>query len=473
LASLAALTACKTVGPHYDGPPPSAAVKSPAAAAPFVSATGQAFSRETAPGDWWRMYQDPVLDELVRQAFAANTDLRMAEANLERSQALLRQARAARQPSVAVNFDPSYQQLSTESYLQPGVVAPLGLYDTGVTVSYELDLFGRIHRAIQAASADDEAVRAAYDLSKITVAAETTRAYADVCGAGEQLAAAQRVLALQRQSYTLTQRLVRSGRGAALDLTRSVAQISQYQANIPALEAARRNALFRLAVLTGRPPSDYPRAAEACTTAPRLSQPIPVGDGALLLRRRPDIRAAERTLAADTDRIGVAMGELYPIVSLGATAGSTGAVTDIFTPMTNRYGFGPSLRWQLNQNAARARVAATEATTRMALAHFDGVVLNALREAEAALTTYGQDLQRNADLAAVRDRAAQAVGQSRSLYVGGKVDFLSYLDAQRTLASAETALAASAGQLSADQVAIFLALGGGWESSQPSPAVRK
>ncbi len=266
---------------------------------------------------------------------------------------------------------------------------------------------------------------------------------------------------------------MRSGRGAALDLTRSVAQISQYQANIPALEAARRNALFRLAVLTGRPPSDYPRAAEACTTAPRLSQPIPVGDGALLLRRRPDIRAAERTLAADTDRIGVAMGELYPIVSLGATAGSTGAVTDIFTPMTNRYGFGPSLRWQLNQNAARARVAATEATTRMALAHFDGVVLNALREAEAALTTYGQDLQRNADLAAVRDRAAQAVGQSRSLYVGGKVDFLSYLDAQRTLASAETALAASAGQLSADQVEIFLALGGGWESSRPSPAVRK
>jgi NodT family efflux transporter outer membrane factor (OMF) lipoprotein len=473
LAMLAALAGCKTVGPRYDGPPPGAVIKSPAAAAPFVSAASQAFSREPAPGDWWRMYQAPVLDGLVRQAFAANTDLRMAEANLERSQALVRQARAARQPSVAVNFDPSYQQLSTQSYLQPGVVAPLGLLDTGVTVSYELDLFGRIHRAIQAAAADDEAVRAAYDLTKITVAAETARAYADVCGAGEQLAAARRVLDLQRQSYTLTQRLVRSGRGAALDVTRSVAQISQYEANIPALEAARRNALFRLAVLTGRPPADYPREAEACTTSPRLTQPLPVGDGALLLRRRPDVRAAERTLAADTDRIGVAMGELYPIVSLGATAGSTGAITDAFTPETNRYGFGPNIQWQLNQNAARARVAAAEATTRMALAHFDGVVLNALREAEAALTTYAQDLQRNADLAAVRDRTAQAVGQSRALYIGGKIDFLSYLDAQRSLASADTALAASAGQLSADQVAIFLALGGGWESAHASVAVAK
>jgi NodT family efflux transporter outer membrane factor (OMF) lipoprotein len=473
LATLVALGACKTVGPRYDGPPPGAVIKSPAAAAPFVSAAGQAFSREPAPGDWWRLYQDPVLDELVRQAFAANTDLRMAEANLERSQALVRQARAARQPSVAVNFDPSYQQLSTQSYLQPGVVAPLGLLDTGVTVSYELDLFGRIHRAIQAAAADDEAVRAAYDLTKITVAAETARAYADVCGAGEQLSAARRVLDLQRQSYTLTQRLVRSGRGAALDVTRSVAQISQYEANIPALEAARRNALFRLAVLTGRPPADYPREAEACTTSPRLTQPLPVGDGALLLRRRPDVRAAERTLAADTDRIGVAMGELYPVVSLGATAGSTGAITDAFTPETNRYGFGPNIQWQLNQNAARARVAAAEATTRMALAHFDGVVLNALREAEAALTTYGQDLQRNADLATVRDRAAQAVGQSRALYIGGKIDFLSYLDAQRSLASADTALAASAGQLSADQVAIFLALGGGWESAHDAPAIAK
>lgn len=460
----AALAGCKTVGPRYAGPPATAVAKAPEAVGPFVSASSPAFSSEPAPGDWWRLYNDPRLDALIRQAFAANTDLRIAEGNLERSQALVRQARAGRQPSVTVNFNPSYQQLSTESYLQPGVIAPLGLIDTGVAVSYEFDVFGRIHRGIQAASAEDEAVRAAYDLAKVTVAAETARAYADACGAGEQLAAARRSLALQQQSGVLTRRLVSAGRGTALDVTRSTSQISQYQANIPALLILQRNALYRLAVLTGRPPADYPRDLEACVAAPRLVTPLPVGDGAALIRRRPDVREAERNLAAATYRIGVATGQLYPTVTLAASAGSTGALVDIFKPETNRYGAGPNIAWQLNQNAARARIAEAQAGVKIRLAQFDGVVLTSLRETEGALTTYAHDLDRNADLRAVRAQAATAVDQADRLYRGGKIDFLARLDAERALASAESALAASDTQLSTDQIAIFLALGGGWQA---------
>jgi outer membrane protein, multidrug efflux system len=464
VAAFAALTSCHTAGPRYAGPPTASVVRAPTAQGAFASAASSAFSAKIAPGDWWRLYRDTRLDALVRQAFAANTDLRVAEANLQRSRALLRQARAARQPTAALTVNPSYQQLSAESYLQPGVVAPLGLIDAGVQVTYEIDLFGRLHRGVQAAAADDEAVRAARDLVKTTVAADTARAYAEVCGAGEELTSARRSLALQRQSGALTARLVRAGRGTALDVTRSTAQISQYQADIPALEAAQRNALYRLAVLTGRPPADYPRDLEACAAAPRLAGAMPVGDGAALIRRRPDIREAERNLAAATYRIGVSAADLYPQVTLGATAGTTGSLADAFEPQTNRYGVGPSLTWQINQSAARARLAQAEAETRARLAEFDRTVLTALREAETALTTYAHDLDRHAALAAVTAQGRTAVAQAQTLRRAGRVGFLDLLDAERSLASAESASAASDTQLSADQVAIFLALGGGWET---------
>jgi NodT family efflux transporter outer membrane factor (OMF) lipoprotein len=400
----------------------------------------------------------------VGEAFAANPDLRMAQANLERSQALLRQARAARQPTADVNFNPSYQQLSPEAYLHSGPVAPLALYDTGVSVSYELDLFGRLRRAVEAASAEDEAVRAAYDLTKVTVAAETARAYADACSAGEELVVTQRSLMLQMQSTEITQRLLQAGRAPTLDFTRSAGQVAQVKANIPALEARRTNALYRLAALTGHPPADYPKSVELCERAPRLLQPLPIGDGTALLRRRPDVREAERELAAATARVGIATADLYPRVTVGVTGGSTGATTDFLTVPTNRYGIGLEIHWEANRSLARARIAEASAAGKLGLARFDGVVLTALRETESALTTYSRDLQRDDDLVTARARAGEAEQQAKRLYVGGKIDFLPLLDAQRSLAAADGALATSHAQLAADQVTIFLALGGGWET---------
>lgn len=451
------------VGPDYSGPPPEAVVNAPAVQGPFISASGSEFVQEPAPNAWWQLYDSALLDELVNEALAANADLRAAGANLERSAALLQQARARRQPSVGINFDPSYEQLSAASHLYPGSLSPTGLYDTGLSVSYDLDLFGQLRRAVEAARADDDAVKAAYDLTKINVAAEAARAYAEVCNAGEQLAVARRSLQLQLQSMAVTQRLFDAGRARALDYTRSAGLAAQIRANIPSLEAQRSNALYRLAALTGRPPAEYPRAVDSCSEAPRLRQPLPIGDGTGLLRRRPDVREAERQLAAATARIGVATAELYPQVTLGLTAGSTGALTDFLTERTNRFGLGLGIHWQANQSVTRAQITAAGAAAKGALAHFDGVVLSALRDTESALTAYARDQQRNEDLATAQARAGEAENQARQLYSGGKIDFLTLLDAQRTLASADGALAASHAQLATDQVAIFLTLGGGWE----------
>jgi multidrug efflux system outer membrane protein len=282
---------------------------------------------------------------------------------------------------------------------------------------------------------------------------------------------ARRAVALQQETKQLTVRLVQAGRGTSLDLTRVSAQVSQFEADVPELVAAQRNALYRLATLTGRPPADYPKDLEACAGAPRLVRAIPVGDGAALIRRRPDIREAERMLAASTYRIGVAVGDLYPHVVLSAGAGSTGLLTSVFTPEAARAGIGTNVVWHANQNGARARIAAARADDRAALANFDGVVLDALRETETALTDYSHDLERHAALVAADTHAQNAVAEARSLYADGRVGSLSLLDAQRTEVAAARDVAASDAQLAADQVALFLALGGGWESAAGSQAV--
>jgi len=217
-------------------------------------------------------------------------------------------------------------------------------------------------------------------------------------------------------------------------------------------------------VLTGEVPGKFPQAVAQCAKVPQLAAAIPVGDGAALLRRRPDIRQAERTLASATARIGVATAELYPQISLGLTAGSTGGLSGFGEGNTFRYSLGPLISWTIpSTGTARVHIEQAEASTVAALARFDGVVLNALREAETALTAYARELDRNAALKAARDQSALASQQAAKLYRFGRTDFLTTLDAERTLASAQAAVAASDAKLASDQVGLFLALGGGWE----------
>jgi outer membrane protein, multidrug efflux system len=239
--------------------------------------------------------------------------------------------------------------------------------------------------------------------------------------------------------------------------------VDQLRSNIPALEARRRNALFRLATLSGKPPAEFESGLDKCVVTPNMNQPIPVGDGAALLKRRPDVRAAERELAAATAEIGVATAALYPRVVLGASIGSTGLTGDFLKKATNDWGIGPGISWELNQTGPLARIAAASAIQKARLASFDGVVLSALRDVESALNVYTQDLERQKSLTAARDEAASALADARRLQADGRSGSLTTLDAERTLASSESAVAALRAQIAQDQVALFLALGGGWE----------
>ena len=465
---LAALAACGTVGPDYRVPD-QAVVRDPAAAAPFAGATDAAFSAAPLPPRWWRLYQDPALDALVEKALAANTDLRVAAASLARARAVQEETEAAGRPAIGLSAAPSYGRSSAAAR---GLAAPLdnaGAYDAGATVSYQVDLFGKIARALEGAQADTDAALAAYDLARVNVAAGTVRAYADACSSAAQISVAQRSLDLQREFLALTDRRIQGGRGSALDASRAQAQVEQQRAVLPPLLAQQRGALQRLAALTGETPAAIPAAASRCAAMPRLDVPVPVGDGAALLRRRPDIRQAERGLAGATARIGVATADLYPSISLGLSAGSSGALGGFGNTNTLRWSIGPLISWSIPVNgAAQARIAEARAANDAALARFDGAVLNALRETETALTVYARELDRNAALKAAREQSALAAEQAGTLYRYGRTDFLTALDAQRTLASAESALTASDAQIAADQVALFMALGGGWEQAAVS-----
>ncbi len=258
-----------------------------------------------------------------------------------------------------------------------------------------------------------------------------------------------------------------AGRGTPLDTSRARAQYETVRATLPPLLGQRRDAFYRLSVLTGHPPEEIAPAAAACTTAPVLKRPIPVGDGTALIKRRPDIRQADRTLAAATARIGVATAALYPQISLGGSIGTSGiSLSQLGSDQGFRFNVGPLLSWTFpNITVARARIRQARATNEAALASFDGTVLTALQEAETALSDLAAELDRQAALAATRDFSAEAARIVGLRYGAGAENFLAVLDAQRTLATADAQLAQSRAALVDDQVAVFKALGGGWENA--------
>jgi NodT family efflux transporter outer membrane factor (OMF) lipoprotein len=458
LASLA-LSGC-IVGPNYISPAP----KQPAQTA-FTSASSPSFVPAEPPAEWWRLYDAPILDRLVAEALAANTDLRVAAANLRQARAVLHETRAARLPTTNISTSVGYGRTAGSTLGLSGK-GPQGFtYDGGLDLGYQLDLFGRIARTIEASRADVEAVQATYDLTRVTVAAETIRAYVDACSAGRQLAVAQGSLRVQEETFDLTRRLEAGGRGTGLDTSRAAALLEQTRADLPSFESAQRAALFRLSVLTGKPPADFPPEVAACLTPPTVATPIPVGNGAALLARRADVRAAERRLAAATARIGVATADLYPSVALGGSIGSTAnSAGGLFSSSGFRFSLGPLISWTFpNTVAARARIGQAQALADAALATFDGAWLVALRDTETALTNYVALGRRAETLRRARDQSAEAARIARLRYRAGAESFQIVLDAERELSQSEALLSAAQAQFSDATVTLFLALGGGWQ----------
>ncbi|HYC98079.1 TolC family protein [Brevundimonas sp.] len=449
------------------GPKAPDATLPPSASGAFIGAAAPAVTAQAARDDWWRLYDDPVLDGLIGQALTENNELEAAAANLRRVRAALGEARVGRLPGTTTTaaFNTGRPSAATVPGLPPGTEAPeTDTYDAGLDVSYEVDLFGRVESTIRAARADAGAAEAALDIVRVTVAAETARAYADACSANAQIAVAERTIELQSNTVDLTQRLLDAGSGNGLDTARSRSALETTRASLPPLRAQRDGALFRLSTLTGRTPAEASEAARACQRPPQLTQPIPVGDGAALLARRPDVRQAERNLAAAAARVNVATADLYPRITLGGSLGATALEADGLGDSENfRFSVGPLISWSFpNVFAARARIEQASAGSDAALATFDQTVLVALQETETALANYANELDRRSALQAARDQAATAARLSRLRFDAGADSFLTVLDAERTLAGADAQLAASDALVTTYQIALFKALAGGW-----------
>ena len=462
LAVAGLLGAC-AVGPRFVEP-----ATPPAAARPFVSAADPAVaSPAPPPPKWWRLYRDPVLDGLVQEALVHNADLEVAAANLAYAQGLLEEARAGRFPTTAATASgPGYGRSSIQIF---DAAAPYTGYAAGFTAAYDVDLFGRVRRAIEAARANAQAVQAAEDVTRVTVAGETAGAYANICGYGEQLDIARRSLGLVQETYDLTAAQRDAGALSDFDVARAGALLAQARAAIAPLDGQRRAALFTLAALIGKTPAEIPVQAAACHAPPRLTQPLPVGDGAAMLRRRPDLREAERQLAAATARIGVATADLYPTLTLG---GSIDNIASTLKGLGSSYGLtysvSPGVSWSFpNILTARAHIREAGAQAAGALAAFDAAVLQSLKESETVLSAYGAELDQHAALVEARAAADQAQRLADFQFKAGAASVLDLILAQQSAVSADQAVAQSDQTLSTDQVAVFQALGGGWEDAAP------
>lgn len=424
---------------------------------PFLSQNPQHQTDTDLPDTWWQLYQDPLLDRLVQQALVSNRDLKVAAANLRRAQSRLRLSGADRLPQTGLNAGMSYGDNQVQ-----GQDAQWS-EQAGLAVSWEVDLWGRIDQAIDAASADLRAEQAAQDSVRIMVAAETARAYFNVCTFGYQTRVEQRSLANSMSQLTVVEAKVAAGSATQLELNQAQSVVASSRARLPLLEASRRNAAYELSALLGEVPGNLPGEIANCFEPPALVTSLPVGDGTELLRRRPDLRQAEQQLAADIARVGVATADLYPRVTLGAELNylnnDTLRGSDRYS-----YGIGPLISWSFpNTVAVRARIDESKAVADASLEQFNGAVLTALKEVEQALSSVNAQQQQRDQLLIAQQTATQAYQLAQARYDAGALAYVDLLVNQQTMLNARSAYAASIQQLADTQVNLFKALGGGWQ----------
>ena len=458
LLSVMASAGC-TVGPEPKTPSP----ESLGVPARFQSSSAPQAANAADLANWWDTFDDPVLTLLVEQALAANSNIDAAGARVRQARAALKSTRAGSWPTL--EFGTSASRLMG---VGPDAQIPdRTTYDAGFDARYELDLFGGQRRAVQASTADLAAVEANLHSTQLTIAAEVALNYVDARLAQRQLAIAQANLSSQDETLQIVQWRVQAGLVGALDLEQARQLRAQTAATVPLREQALSSALNRLSVLTGAAPG----AVDALFTP---VAPIPMavaGDisvPAEMLRRRPDVTAAERTLIAETARIGVREADLYPSLGL---AGSLSSNTSNWGDLTNAsYGsLAAGLTAPIFQGGRlRAAVEQQRAAAIQALAVYRDSVLVALEESENALVAISVTERREGELAIAEESARNAAVLARSQYQAGIIDFFSLLDSERSLLTTETSRAAAHADRAAAAVQLYKALGGGWENA-PAP----
>jgi multidrug efflux system outer membrane protein len=460
---LALLNAC-SVGPDYILPETNLPET-------FSQAAHSEFSAKSVELNWWTLFDDQELTGLVGQAIQHNYDLATARANLQEARALYLQAGLNLVPTVTSHANYTEQKrsmgaLNNRSY----VPRELKLFNTGFDAFWEIDFFGRVRRDFEASHDEVDAQEASLRDLSVSLIAEVARNYFELRGLQNQLKVTKENAKIQSETWTITRARVENGRGTELDTARALAQLETTKASIPPLESAIQQAIHRISVLTGQFPGALDQKLSRSAALPKLPETLQIGTPSELLRRRPDIRIAERTLAASTARIGVAVADLFPRVTfVGSISLEANTLSGLSATGSESYSVGPKISWAaLDLGRVYARIKAADAHTEADLAQYRQTVLNALEETENALVNYNRERARQKLLASAAKASKKARELAHLRFDAGITDFLTVLDAESRLLLDQESLAQSETAAATALAALYKALGGGWEATTNS-----
>lgn len=475
--ALAATPLGCSVGPNFTRPEPHVPPQwSPASASGSVNTEAQAVV------SWWTTFQEPTLASLIERSTASNLDLRAAVLRITEARTEREVASAAYWPQVDANASYTRQRLSGTtttgavftnfgSVKIPGVPSvsfpnPYNQFQLGASASWEVDLFGRVRRSVEAANADLQASVEDQRAVFVSLCADVARNYIELRGAQLRRDVTEQSLATQKELYDLTRQRQAVGLTTELDVANAGAQLDSTRAQVPQLEREVTQDINQLSLLMGREPDTLRTELEAARPVPPVPPVLPIGLPSDLARRRPDIREAEARLHAATARIGVAVGDLFPRLTLSASGGTQAQSGSDLLKWASRFGsIGPTFEMPLFDGSRWATVRLQNVRAQEAALDYERTVLSALHEVENALAAYKADLERGVSLAAAVEESRDALSLARDRYSSGVANFIDVLDAERSLQQNELSAATNTTAISTDLVAIYRALGGGWEGS--------
>ncbi len=457
LATILMATGCMTVGPDYKKPTPS-----------MPEYWHQSIDPALVPDNaliyhWWKIFEDPMLTQLIEQAADTNLDIKVAVARVNEARARLRAVSGEQGPLIDATGDTRRQRGSENDVSMGGTTYTR--HAVGLDASWEVDLFGRVRRSVEAVAADLQSIREDQNDVMVTLYAEVALTYLAIRTYQSRLTAASGNIDSQKQVLALTRSRFKHGLATDLDVAQAERVLGSSEAEVPPLRIELSRAINTIGVLLGRNPGTFYEKLNPVKPIPVPPYKITIGIPADLLRQRPDIRRAERELAAQTARIGIAKADLYPRLSLLGTFGLAAIDSkNLFESGSRAFTFGPSLRWNLfDGNRIRSLVKVEDARTEQILLRYEQTLLNALNETENALTRYKEQRLRLEALERTVVAARRSVKLATGLYKEGLTDFQNVLDAQRALFTFENQYAEARGDSVANLVRLYKALGGGWE----------
>jgi NodT family efflux transporter outer membrane factor (OMF) lipoprotein len=431
--------------------------------------------------DWWKSFEDATLTSLVERAVGANPDLRQAKARIRQARAVRQVASSGLWPTLDASG--SYRRTGSGAASSGGGgttggtstigASPTGsggtsanLFQTGLDAAWELDIFGGIRRNIEASEADIQAALEDRRDVMVSLAAEVGNHYINLRGLQQQIAIAGRNLEAQQRAARITKKRFEAGFISGLDVANANAQVATTESQIPVLESLAQQEIYSLSVLLGREPNALALELATETPIPLTPPEVPVGLPSDLLRRRPDVRRAESQLHAATARIGVATADLFPRFSLtGSLSLRASGLVSLWNWSNSFWSMGPSVSWPVfDAGRIRANIAVQDALQEQALIAYERAVLTALKDVETALVAYAKEQEHRRALADAVTANRKAVDLAMLLYVQGKTDFLNVVSAQRALYVSEDAWVQSSRTVATNLIALYKALGGGWEN---------